>query len=66
MNTQTKLIIVGAGIIIAGLAVTALISNHKLHTLERRVEQAKQQADEMEKQSRAAGAKAGAHVKKIE
>lgn len=66
MNTQTKLIIAGAAVLIVGLAIASMISNHKLHTLERRVEAAKREAVEFEKQSQTAEAKAGEYVKKIE
>jgi len=66
MNTQTKLIIAGAAVLVAGLAITSLISNHNLHTLESRVEAAKREAAESEKQSHIAEAKAGEYVKKIE
>ena len=66
MNTQTKLIIAGAAVLIVGLALTSVISNNKLHTLERRVEAARQRADAMEQQSHIAEAKAGEYVKKIE
>ena len=65
MNTQTKLIIAAAGIIIVGLAVTTLVSNHKLNTLERRVEAARRNSDTMEKQSHIAESKAREYVKKI-
>ena len=66
MNYKTKLIIVGAAAIIVGLTVATLISNHQLRTLERQINQAKQKADETEKQSQIAEAKAGEYIKKIE
>lgn len=66
MNTQTKLIIAGAAVLIVGLTLTSLISNHKLRSLERRVEAARQLADAMEKQSQIAESKAGEYIKKIE
>ncbi len=66
MNTQTKLIIAIAVVLIVGLAIVSLVSNHHLHTLERRVEAAKREAAESEKQSQIAEAKAGEYVKKIE
>ncbi len=66
MNTQTKLIIAGAAVLIAGIAIASMISNHKLSKLERRVEAAKQRAEELEGQSQIAEAKAGEYVKKIE
>ena len=66
MTIQTKLIIAGAAVLIAGLAIVSLVSNYKLHTLERRVEAAKQRAEGLEKQSYIAEAKAGEYVKKIE
>jgi hypothetical protein len=65
MNTQTKLIVAAAAILIVGLALTTLVSNHRLHTLERRVDRAKQTAD-MEQRSQTAEAKAGEYIKKIE
>ena len=66
MNYKTKLIIVGAAAIIVGLTLSTLISNHQLRTLERQINQAKQTADETEKQSQIAEAKAGEYIKKIE
>ena len=65
MNTRTKLIIAAAGIIV-GLAVTTLVSNHKLNTLERRVEAARQKSEALAKRSQMAEATAGEYVKKIE
>jgi uncharacterized protein (UPF0335 family) len=66
MTIQTKLIIGGAAAIIVGLAITTLISNHQLRTLERRVETAQEKADAMEQRSHIAEAKAGEYIKKIE
>lgn len=66
MTTQTKLIIAGAAILILGLTLTTLISNHQLRKLERRVEAARQKADEMERQSQIAEAKAYEYIEKIE
>ena len=66
MTTQTKLIIAGAAVIIVGLTVTTLISNHHLRTLERRVEAAKEKAGNMERQSQIAEAKAAEYKQKIE
>ena len=66
MTIQTKLIIAGAVVLIVGLAIVSLVSNYKLHTLERRVGAAKQRAEDLEKQSHIAEAKAGEYVKKIE
>ena len=66
MTTQTKLITATAGIVIVGLAVLTLVSNHKLNRLEGDVTRAKQKAHELEQQSHIAEAKAGKYVKKIE
>lgn len=66
MTRQTKLIIAGAAVLIVGLTLTTLISNHQLRSLERKIIQAKQKTDELEKQSQIAEAKAGEYVKKIE
>ena len=66
MTTQTKLIVAAASVIIAGLAVTTLVSNYKLDTLESGLDQAKRTADEMEQRSQIAESKAGEYIRKIE
>ncbi|MDI1242970.1 MAG: hypothetical protein PSX80_13730 [bacterium] len=66
MTTQTKLIVAAAGIIIVGLAIASLVSNHKLGTLEREIERSKRTADEKETLSHIAEVKAGEYAKKIE
>ncbi len=67
MTTQAKLIVAAAaGIIIAGLAIASLVSNHKLNRLEGEVTRAKKAADEKESQSYIAEAKAAEYIKKIE
>src|SRR5690349_10793314 len=66
MTTQTKLIIAAAGIIIVGLALTTLVSNHRLTGLDSKIAQATQHADAMERQSQIAEAKAGEYKHKIE
>ena len=66
MTIQTKLIVAGAAAIVVLLIGTTLISNHKLNALERKIEQAKRYADELEEQSHTAETKAAEYKHKIE
>lgn len=66
MTIQTKLIIAAAAALIATLSLTTLISSHKLRSLERNIEQAKQHTDELERQSHTAETKASEYKHKIE
>ncbi|MEO5858671.1 MAG: hypothetical protein ABIR33_06955 [Pyrinomonadaceae bacterium] len=66
MNTQTKLIIAGAAVLILGLAIHSLVSNYKLNRLEREVTTTKHAAAQKQEQSQVAEARAGEYVKKIE
>lgn len=66
MTTQTKLIIAGAAVLILGLAIATLISNHRLRKLDNQITEAKQRADELGRQSQTAETKAAEYKQKIE